>query len=81
MAPFLGTFLIAAGIFIAFNYHAIATEWREMYPSDPNSRTALQLCFIENHQFVRSDAEQRDGCYERWLPILAFKARLDKQKH
>jgi hypothetical protein len=79
-APFLSTFLIAAVIFVAFNYNAIATEWREMYPTDPNSRTAFQLCYIENHQFMRSDTEQRDACYERWLPILAFKAQLEKQK-
>jgi hypothetical protein len=79
-APFLSTFLIAAVIFIAFNYNAIATEWREMYPGDPISRTAFQLCYIENHQFMRSDTKQRDACYERWLPILAFKARLEKQK-
>lgn len=80
MAPFLGTFLIAAGIFIAFNYHAVATEWREMYPSDPSRRTAFQLCYLENRQFMRSDAEQRDACYDKWLPVLAFQARLEKQK-
>jgi hypothetical protein len=80
MAPFLSAFLIAAGIFIAFNYNAIAAEWREMYPSDPNRRTAIQLCYIENHQFMRSDTEQRDACYDRWLPVLVFQARLEKQR-
>jgi hypothetical protein len=29
---------------------------------------------------MRSDAEQRDACYDRWLPVLAFKGRLEQQK-
>jgi hypothetical protein len=80
MAPFLSTFLITTVIFIVFNYDAIATEWRKMYPTEPNRRMALQLRYIENHEFMRSDAEQRDACYDRWLPVLAFKGRLEQQK-
>jgi hypothetical protein len=80
MAPFLSTFLIATVIFIAFNYSAIATEWREMYPTDPSRRMALQLCYFKNHQFLRSDTKQRGDCYKRWIRLLVFKSRLEIQK-
>jgi hypothetical protein len=81
MAPFLVTFLIAAAIFAALDYPTIITTWHAMYPAEPNRQTALQLCYIENHQFMRSDAKERDACYEKWLPILAFKAGLEKRTH
>jgi|SRR5580658_3476626 hypothetical protein len=76
-APFLAMFLLAVAIFIVAHYHAVVTDWRAMYPPEPNRQTALQLCYIENHQFIRSDAKARDTCYERWLPILAFKAGVE----
>lgn len=55
----------------------IATAWREIYPSDPMRRTALHLCYVENHQFIRLNAVLRQDCYNRWLPILSQVRRMD----
>jgi hypothetical protein len=54
------------------NIDAIGGWWRAMYPRDAEQQTALQLCYIENHQFNRMSAEARHDCYGKWLPILAF---------
>jgi hypothetical protein len=76
-APVLAVFLTTVAVAAAIGHSALVREWRAMYPSDPTQRTALQLCYIENHQFLRSNAKARDACYEKWLPILAFKARFE----
>jgi hypothetical protein len=77
-APVLAIFLIMVTVAAAIGHSALVKEWRAMYPSDPTQRTALQLCYIENHQFLRWNAKARDACYEKWLPILAFRARFEE---
>jgi hypothetical protein len=59
---------------------AVAAWWLAMYPSDPEQTTALQLCYIENHQFNRMSADARHDCYKKWLPILAFANCMNNQR-
>ena len=70
-APVLIPFLILAGAFVTLEYDGVIAEWRAMYPPDPREKTALQLCYVENHQFNRMSDQSRKACYERWLPRLA----------
>jgi hypothetical protein len=46
-------------------------------PKLANSAAAL---LHRNHQFIRSNAKARDACYDRWLPILAFKAGVENEQ-
>ena len=69
-APILSLFLIIGAVFISLEYKGVTTEWRAMYPTDAKQQAALQLCYVDNHQFNRMSNEAREGCYEKWLPRL-----------
>jgi hypothetical protein len=46
--------------------------WEEIYPSDTVKRQALELCFMQDHNFNRLDAAQRESCYRHArLPLQA----------
>jgi hypothetical protein len=69
-APILSLFLIVGAAFVSLEYKGVITEWRAMYPTDAKQQAALQLCYVENHQFNRMSNEDRESCYEQWLPRL-----------
>jgi hypothetical protein len=71
-------FLIALVIFGLIERGPIVRQWSAMYPSDHTEKTALQLCYIEDHGFNRLSPTARTVCYERWLPILAYAAQPDR---
>ena len=72
MARLLVATLLASLVLGVVDFGAIPAWCRAMYPSDPEQKTALQLCYIENHQFNRMSAAARHDCYAKWLPILVF---------
>jgi hypothetical protein len=70
-APFLILFLVIAGVFFVRERNEVIAKWSAMYPSDPREKAALQLCYVEDHQFNRMSDQARKGCYEKWLPRLS----------
>ncbi|MBV9828132.1 MAG: hypothetical protein JO001_21065 [Alphaproteobacteria bacterium] len=46
------------------------TTYRELYPSDPLQRQALNDCFTEDAQFNRLDPNAREACYRH--SVAAF---------
>jgi hypothetical protein len=68
-------FLTTLVIFAVIEHDPIVKAWTAMYPSDRNKKTALSLCYAEDHQFSRASAAARADCYEKWLPILSYTAR------
>jgi hypothetical protein len=73
--PWFFGFLIALVIFAVIEHDPIVRQWIGMYPSDRHQRTALALCYTEDHQFNRANAAARAACYEKWLPILSYMAQ------
>jgi len=43
----------------------VANFYRQVYPSDPAQRRALDQCAIENPSFDRLDSAEREACYRR----------------
>jgi hypothetical protein len=81
-APILIPFLIVAGVLLVGERNGIIADWRAMYPTDPREKTAIQLCYIENHQFNRMSDEARKGCYERWLPRIPVRfSSVELKRH
>lgn len=62
--------VIGAAGYAAINPGVVDTFYRGIYPSDPAKAQALDMCFMENHEFNRLDADQRDACYSRMLQRL-----------
>ena len=62
--------IIGAGGYAVTNPGMVKALYRGIYPSDPAKREALDMCFMENHEFNRLDADQRDTCYKRMLQPL-----------
>jgi hypothetical protein len=59
--------VIVAGGLAMKNPGAVWAFYDDIYPSDPAKRQALDLCFVENHQFNRLDASERNACYQHML--------------
>jgi hypothetical protein len=72
--------LLASVVLGVVNIGAVRSWWRAVYPGDPGQKTALQLCYIENHQFNRMSAQARHDCYDKWLPILAVANCMDSRR-
>jgi hypothetical protein len=68
--PWFFLTLIAVVLFAAIEHGPIVEQWTAMYPSDRHQKTALTLCYSENHQFNRASAEARAACYDKQLPTL-----------
>jgi hypothetical protein len=62
--------ILGGGAFAATNPGVVKGFYDDLYPSDPAKREALDMCFMENHQFNRLDADARDACYKRMLQPL-----------
>ena len=62
--------VIAAGGFAAMNPGVVKAFYEDLYPSDPLKRQALDLCFMQDHQFNRLDATERENCYHHMLQPL-----------
>jgi hypothetical protein len=69
-SPILVPFLLIAGLVLVLEHNELIAKWHAMYPTDPREKAALQLCYVDDHQFNRLSAEARNGCYEKWLPRL-----------
>lgn len=63
-----------AGGLAAMHFRDISNFYRAIYPSDPAKREALDLCFTQDHQFNRLDANARASCYSRALTPAAMVA-------
>jgi hypothetical protein len=62
----------SAGGFAVMHAQDISGFYRDIYPTDPAKREALDLCFTQDHQFNRLDANERASCYSRaMLPAAA----------
>ena len=59
--------LIAGAALAVMNPGVVKAFYQDIYPSDPAKRQALELCFIQDHQFNRLDSEAREACYHRML--------------
>ena len=57
--------LLAAAAFVATRPQQSLALYRELYPSDPAPRAALDLCFERDHGFNRADPAARAECYRR----------------
>ncbi|HXC26622.1 MAG TPA: hypothetical protein VNV38_01610 [Stellaceae bacterium] len=62
--------VIGAAGYAAINPGVVDAFYRDIYPSDPAKAQALDMCFVENHEFNRLNAGQRDACYQRMLQRL-----------
>ncbi len=67
---------VAAGGVAAMHFQDISRFYRDIYPTDPVKREALDLCFTQDHQFNRLDAAARASCYSRALLPAAAMAGL-----
>jgi len=56
------------------NPEAILSTYRDLYPSDPEARRALNECFTLDAQLSRVDAAAREACYRHHAPTLAAAA-------
>jgi len=63
----LASVLVVGGGVVAGHPEAIWDYYRELYPSDPARRQALEMCFTQDHKFNRLDSDAREGCYKRTL--------------
>jgi hypothetical protein len=64
------------GAYIATHGEAIINLYEALYPNDPAKRQALDMCFLENHDFNRLDAAQRTACYQHARLSGAFTASI-----
>lgn len=65
---------VTVGGVAAMHFQDISTLYRDIYPTDPAKREALDLCFTQDHQFNRLDADARASCYSRALMPAAMVA-------
>jgi len=68
--------LVAAGGVATMHFQDIGRFYRDIYPTDPVKREALDLCFTQDHEFNRLDAAARTSCYSRALLPAAAMAGL-----
>ena len=68
--PILVLLVIGAASFAAMKPETVKAFYEGIYPSDPVRRQALDMCFMEDHQFNRLDTSERDACYRRTLFTL-----------
>jgi hypothetical protein len=61
-----GAVLVGNGV-VPINPEALRGFYLSVYPSDPGKSQALELCFLQDPQFNRLDANQRDTCYRHAL--------------
>jgi hypothetical protein len=59
--------LVTAGGMAATHFQDLSRFYGDIYPTDPTKREALDLCFTQDHQFNRLDANARASCYSRAL--------------
>jgi hypothetical protein len=72
---FAAVVVTAAGV-AASHPMAIGSLYHDLYPPDPAERQALELCFVQDHDFNRLDAGERENCYRRVLAPVAAQAGL-----
>ena len=68
--PIIVLLVVGAAGFAAMKPEVVKAFYEGIYPSDPVKRQALDMCFMEDHQFNRLDAAARDACYRRTLFTL-----------
>jgi hypothetical protein len=71
-----GAIFLAAGVVASMHFQDISRFYRDIYPTDPVKREALDLCFTQNHQFNRLDPVARASCYSHALLPAAAMAGL-----
>lgn len=49
----------------------IIDQYTAAYPADPAKEAAMQQCIEHNKNFNRLDADDRQGCYRKYLPPTA----------
>jgi hypothetical protein len=59
--------VVVIGGIAAVHPKAISSLYLDVYPADPAKRQALELCFLQNRDFNRLDAGQRENCYRQVL--------------
>jgi len=62
--------IVAGGGFVVLNPGVVRAFYQDIYPSDPAKRHALELCFLQDHQFNRLEPNARENCYHRMLQPL-----------
>jgi hypothetical protein len=63
----LAAIIVMGGGVAAVYPGAIRNLYLDVYPSDPAKRQALEMCFLQDHQFNRLDADEREVCYRHEL--------------
>jgi hypothetical protein len=64
------TAIVVGGGFAVLNPGVVRAFYQDIYPSDPAKRQALELCFLQDHQFNRLEPSARENCYHRMLQPL-----------
>jgi len=62
--------VVVGGGFAVLNPGVVRAFYQDIYPSDPAKRQALELCFLQDHQFNRLEPSARENCYHRMLQPL-----------
>jgi hypothetical protein len=68
--------LLGGGGMAAAYPDVVSGYYHELYPSDPAKRQALELCFLQDREFNRLDADARERCYRRALVPAAAAAGM-----
>jgi hypothetical protein len=68
--------LIGIAVGAAMQSKSVWDCYRDIYPSDPGKRQALDLCILSDLSFNRLDLAAREKCYQHALvePTLAAQA-------